>query len=58
MYGMQDEGLYWQDRVVEWGPRVLVAIAILLVAYVVARLARWAIATRTRGPHSTTRSCQ
>lgn len=44
MYGMQDEGLYWQDRVVEWGPRVLVAIAILLVAYVVARLARWAIA--------------
>jgi hypothetical protein len=34
----------WRDQINDWGPRALVAIAILIVAYVLARAARWAIA--------------
>jgi hypothetical protein len=44
MYDMQGSGIYWQDRFIEWAPRVAGAIAILVIAYVLARLARWAIA--------------
>ena len=44
MYGMEPDRAYWQDRLVEWGPRALAALAILILAYILARLARWAIA--------------
>jgi hypothetical protein len=37
-------GYYWQGELTEWLPRILGAILILLIAYVVARLAKWAIA--------------
>jgi hypothetical protein len=34
----------WRDQLNDWGPRVLVAIGILIVAYVLARATKWAIA--------------
>jgi len=44
MYGRNPERIYWQDQVYEWGPRIVGALLILLIAYVLARGARWAIA--------------
>jgi hypothetical protein len=38
------EAVYWQNQALEWTPRILGAIAILLIAYVLARAAKWAIA--------------
>lgn len=35
---------YFQAQAMEWGPRILGAIAILVVAWLVARAVRWAIA--------------
>lgn len=35
---------YFQAQAYEWGPRILGAIAILIVAWLVARAAKWAIA--------------
>lgn len=35
---------YFQDQAYEWGPRILGAILILIVAWIVARAAKWAIA--------------
>ncbi|MFC7538062.1 mechanosensitive ion channel [Sphingomonas sp. GCM10030256] len=35
---------YWQDQMTLWGPRVLIAVAILLVTWVVARAVKWALA--------------
>jgi hypothetical protein len=34
----------WRDQLNDWGPRVLVAIGILIVAWILARAAKWAIA--------------
>jgi hypothetical protein len=34
----------WQAQLVEWGPRLLVALAILAVTWVVARAVKWALA--------------
>ncbi len=36
-------GMYFQEQLVHWGPRILIAILILLVTWVVARLVRSAI---------------
>ncbi|HEY0626602.1 MAG TPA: mechanosensitive ion channel [Allosphingosinicella sp.] len=36
--------VYWQNEAIEWLPRILGAIAILIIAYVLARAAKWAIA--------------
>ncbi|HWH18395.1 MAG TPA: mechanosensitive ion channel, partial [Allosphingosinicella sp.] len=38
------DNVYWQDQAVLWLPRILSALAILLVAYVLARAAKWALA--------------
>lgn len=38
------EAVYWQAQAMEWTPRILGALAILIIAYVLARSARWAIA--------------
>lgn len=37
------DNVYWQSQAMEWLPRILGALAILLIAYVLARLAKWAI---------------
>jgi Conserved TM helix len=44
MYRNDAEVAYWQTQAQEWGPRILGAIAILIIAYVLARAAKWAIA--------------
>jgi hypothetical protein len=38
------DGDYWQAQLMHWGPRILAAIAILVIAWLLARAARWAIA--------------
>ncbi|HYG48170.1 MAG TPA: mechanosensitive ion channel [Allosphingosinicella sp.] len=38
------DGDYWQDQLMFWGPRILAAIAILIIAWLLARAAKWAIA--------------
>jgi hypothetical protein len=35
---------YWQAQLMFWGPRILAAIAILVIAWLLARAAKWAIA--------------
>jgi Conserved TM helix. len=44
MYGRNPEQLYLQDQAMEWLPRILGAVAIFIVAYILARAAKWAIA--------------
>ena len=44
MYQMPRTGPYWQQQFMEWAPRILSAIAILLIAWLLARGVRWAIA--------------
>jgi hypothetical protein len=43
MYRSQDSA-YWQSEAMEWLPRILGALAILIVAWILARAAKWAIA--------------
>jgi hypothetical protein len=38
------EGDYWQAQLMYWGPKILAAIAILVIAWLLARAAKWAIA--------------
>jgi hypothetical protein len=38
------EAIYWQGQAEEWVPRILGSLAILIIAYVLARAAKWAIA--------------
>ncbi|HYI41613.1 MAG TPA: mechanosensitive ion channel [Allosphingosinicella sp.] len=35
---------YWQAQLMFWGPRILAAVAILVIAWLLARAAKWAIA--------------
>ena len=35
--------LYWQDQLTLWGPRILIALLILLVTWIVARAVKWAL---------------
>src|SRR3546814_18252509 len=44
MYQTYPEGSYWQDQAVQWLPRIIGAVAILLIAWILARDAKWAIA--------------
>jgi len=44
MYETHSNAAYWQDRLYDWGPRILGAVAILVIAWLLARAARWAIA--------------
>jgi hypothetical protein len=44
MYRTDPQVSRFQDQAVEWLPRILGAIAILVIAYVLARAAKWAIA--------------
>jgi hypothetical protein len=38
------DGDYWQAQLMYWGPKILAAIAILVIAWLIARAAKWAIA--------------
>ena len=44
MYQTQPPAQYWQNQLVEWGPKVLFAILILVVTHFVAKAVQWAIA--------------
>lgn len=36
-------GMYWQDQLTLWGPRILIALIILLVTWIIARAVAWAL---------------
>ena len=40
----RDTSRYWQAQLMEWGPKVAIALLILLVTWVVARAVKWALA--------------
>jgi hypothetical protein len=44
MYRREPQNMYWRGELAEWLPRILGAIAILVIAWILARAARWAIA--------------
>ena len=44
MYQTQPPAQYWQSQLVEWGPRVLFAILILVATHFIAKAVQWAIA--------------
>src|SRR4028119_2424180 len=37
------QGDYWQAQMMEWGPRVLIALLIILATWLVARGVKWAL---------------
>ena len=43
MYSSDPQVSYWQDQAQVWVPRILGAVAILVIAYILARAAKWAI---------------
>lgn len=43
MYQTQPPAQYWQNQLIEWGPKVLFAILILVVTHFVAKAVQWAI---------------
>ena len=38
-----DQGAYWESQALFWGPKILIALAILLATWFVARAAKWII---------------
>ena len=44
MYQNSEPARYWQQQLVEWGPKVLFAILILVVTHFVAKAVQWGIA--------------
>ena len=38
-----DSGAYWESQALFWGPKILIALAILLATWFVARAAKWII---------------
>src|SRR5438270_5485139 len=40
---MYDTSAYWQAQMMNWGPKVLIAILILVATWVVARAVKWVI---------------
>ena len=44
MYEMDRAGPYWQGQLMYWGPKVLIALLILLATWIVARAVKWALA--------------
>ena len=43
MYQTDRGGEYWQGQLMYWGPKVLIALLILLATWLVARAAKWAL---------------
>jgi len=44
MYETTTPTAYWRDQVIEWGPRLMFAILILVVTHFVAKAVQWAVA--------------
>jgi len=44
MYQTTEPARYWQQQLIEWGPKVLFAILILVVTHFVAKAVQWGIA--------------
>ncbi len=44
MYRSDAPTAYWRDQMVEWGPRVVLAILILVVTHFIAKAVQWAVA--------------
>ena len=40
---MYDTSAYWQAQLMNWGPKVLIAILIIIVTWIVARAVKWAL---------------
>ena len=40
---MYDQSAYWQAQLMNWGPKVLIALLILLATWIVARAVKWII---------------
>jgi hypothetical protein len=38
-----DQGAYWQAQTIYWGPKILIAILILVATWIAARAAKWVI---------------
>ena len=45
-----DPSAYWQAQMMNWGPKILIAILILVATWVVARAVKWVLAESDR-PH-------
>jgi hypothetical protein len=44
MYETTPPAAYWRDQVIEWGPRLIFAVLILVVTHFVAKGVQWAVA--------------
>ena len=44
MYENAQPAVYWRDQLMLWGPRVLLAILILVATHFVAKAVQWAVA--------------
>src|SRR5690349_21694678 len=40
---MYDSSAYWQAQMMNWGPKVLIAVLILVATWIVARAVKWVI---------------
>src|SRR5690348_15312940 len=40
---MYDQSAYWQAQFMNWGPKILIAVLILVATWIVARAVKWAI---------------
>src|SRR6476659_1441249 len=40
---MYDTSAYWQAQLMNWGPKVLIAILILIATWIVARVVKWVL---------------
>ena len=38
-----DTGAYWQAQMINWGPKVLIAILIIVATWAVARAVKWVL---------------
>ena len=38
-----DEGAYWQAQLINWGPKVLIALLIIVATWIVARAVKWVL---------------
>jgi hypothetical protein len=43
MRQMYDQSAYWQAQLINWGPKVLIAILILVATWIVARAVQWVL---------------
>ena len=44
MYQTETPAAYWRDQVVQWGPRVLFALLILIATHFIAKAVQWGVA--------------